>query len=61
MRVDPSLRLPAAELAEDAGPVEKQLLGSVPGEALPETVKGWARENGLPVEEVPMTVEVPAG
>ena len=60
MRVDPSLRLPDAELAEDAGPVEKQLLGGVPGEALPETVKEWARENGLPVVEVPMTVEAPA-
>ncbi len=30
MRVDPSLRLPDAELAEDAGPVEKQLLGGRP-------------------------------
>ena len=41
--------------------MEKQLLGGVPGEPLPETVKEWALENGLPVQEVPMTVEVPAG
>ena len=61
MRVDPSLRLPDSELAAAAGEVEKQLLGGVPGEALPDTVKEWARENGLPVVEVPMTVEVPAG
>lgn len=61
MRVDPSLRLPDAGLAGAAGPVEKQLLGGFPGEALPETLKEWAGENGLPVEVVPMTVEVPAG
>ena len=60
MRADYHLRLPDPELAS-AGPVEKQLLGGVPGEPLPETLKEWARENGLPVEEVPMTVEVTAG
>ncbi|MCY3762987.1 MAG: phytanoyl-CoA dioxygenase family protein [Gemmatimonadetes bacterium] len=61
MRADYHLRLPDPELAGAAGPVEKQLLGGSPGEPLPDTLKEWARENGLPVEEVPMTVEVPAG
>ena len=61
MRVDPSLRLPDAGLAGAACPVEQQLLGGFPGEPLPDTLKEWAQAHGLPVEEVPMTVEVPAG
>ena len=61
MRVDLALRLPDPGLAASAAPVEKQLLGGIPGEALLQSVKEWAQENGLPVEEVPMTVEVPAG